>query len=153
MDITKLPFEDNSFDKVYSIFTSWYLLNLQRVLSEMVRVTQHGGRIIFDILNIFHISSLCVWAYNFFRNSTFVQKIKPSQSLHKYRSPFHIGAILRDLSVDYKVKGYYLLLPVCLPLLGDKADICRYSDTLSYGLSDSPLKYFGSKLVYICEKR
>ncbi len=38
METTNLPFEDNSFDKVYSISTSWCLLNLKGVLSEMVRV-------------------------------------------------------------------------------------------------------------------
>ncbi len=119
----------------------------------MVRVTRHGDRITFDILNIFHVSSLSVWAYNLSRNSPLIQKIRPSQSPHKYRSPFYIGAILRNLSVDYEVKGYYLFLPVCLPLLGDRADICKYSSFLSYELSDSSLKYFGSKLVYICEKR
>lgn len=153
MDKTNLPFEGNSFDKVYSISTSWYLLNIKRALSEMVRVTRNKGKIIFDILDIFHISSLSVYLYNLLRNSTFIQRIKPSQSRHRYRSPFYISAILKDLPVDYISKGYYLFLPVCLPLLGDKADICKYSDTLSYRLADSLLRYFGSKLVYVCKKR
>lgn len=153
MDKTDLPFEDNSFDKVYSISTTWYLLNIKKALSEMVRLTKSGGIIIFDILNILHVSSLCIWVYSFLRNSSVLQRIKPSHILHKYRLPFYINAILENLDVEYIVKGYYLFLPVCLPLLGDRADICKYSDTLSYKLSDSPLRYFGSKLVYVCKKK
>ncbi len=153
MDRTNLPFKDGSFDKVYFISTSWYLLNIKNALSEMVRVTKQKGLVIFDILNFFHISSLSIFTYNIIRNSKIVQKIKPSHSLHKYRSPFLVNKILKRLNVDYTIKGYYILLPVCFPLVGDRADICKYSHLFSYGLADSLIKYLGSKLVYICRKR
>jgi len=117
MDTENLPFEDRSFDKVYSISTTWYLLDIKKVLSEMVRVTKSGGRIVFDILNILHVSSLCTWVYGFLRNSSIIERIKPSHMLHKYRSPFYISGILKNLGVEYIVKGYYLFLPVCLPIM------------------------------------
>lgn len=151
-DIEQLPFEDGSFDRVYCISTTWYLPNIRKALSEMVRVTKRGGIIVFDIMNLFHISSLSIYAYNLIRNTTLVQKIRPSHGLNKYRSPSRIHRILKDLNVSYTVKGYYIFLPVCLPLLGYYADICKYSKTLSYGLADPSLKYFSSKLVYILKK-
>ena len=152
-DIDELPFKDDYFDKVYSISTTWYLTDIQRALSEMLRVTKHGGMLIFDILNLFHISSFAGHLYNIFRNSTIMQKIKPSGTLHKYRTPFSIGKILRELGVDYIIRGYFIFLPVGMPLLSEKADLCKYSNMFSYGLSESCLRYSGSKLIYICRKR
>ena len=60
--------------------------------------------------------------------------------------------MLRNIGVDYKMKGFMILLPVRLPLLHDKVNLCKYSDLFSYGLQDSALRYFGAKLVYVCEK-
>ena len=150
-DIEELPFRDNCFDKVYSISTTWYLTDIRQSLSEMFRVTKRGGILIFDILNLFHISWFVGHFYNIFRNSAIIQKIKPSRTLHKYRTPFFISKILRELGIGYIVRGYFIFLPVSMPLLCDKADLCRYSKMLSYGLSESCLKYFGSIFTYFLQ--
>lgn len=148
-----LPFIDNCFDRVYSISTTWYLLNIEKSLSEMFRVVKEGGVVLFDILNLLHISGFIHHYYSFLRNSTLIQKLKPSSHILKYRTPFRINKILKSLGPEYSIKGYFIFLLTSLPLLGNKADLSKYSKLFSYGLSNSSLRYFGSKLIYVCIKK
>jgi len=52
-DATKLPFEDNSFDVVFTFHLLWHLPpEVQaEVLDEMERVCKPGGVIVFDVIN------------------------------------------------------------------------------------------------------
>lgn len=52
-DATKIPFEDNSFDLVYSFHLLWHIPQeeQEKIIKEMLRVTKPGGVFVFDILN------------------------------------------------------------------------------------------------------
>jgi hypothetical protein len=51
------------------------------------------------------------------------------------------------------MKGFFVLLPLSLPLLGEKGNLCRLVPLFAFGLQDAPLlRYFGGKVVFICEK-
>jgi len=140
-DIESMPFDDDSFDKTYCVSTTWYLPNLENALQEMFRVTKQGGIVMFDVINILHPTQ----AISYFTSMLM-------KNPWKARSPFQINRMLRGIRANCKVKGFKVLLPVSLPLLHDKANLCKFSDLFSYGLQDSALRYFGAKLVYVCKK-
>lgn len=50
-DIEKIPFEDNSFDLVYSITVVFHLNDFRKAFEEMYRVTKVGGYVVFDLPN------------------------------------------------------------------------------------------------------
>ena len=52
-DATKIPFEDNSFDVVYSFHLLWHIPKeeQEKVIKEMIRVCKKEGIILFDSLN------------------------------------------------------------------------------------------------------
>ena len=45
-DLYHLPFEDGAFDRCYADKTFQHLLNPQQALSELIRVTRPGGRLV-----------------------------------------------------------------------------------------------------------
>ena len=51
-DAENLVFQDEKFSLTYCFHSSWYFSNLQKSISEMIRVTKSDGYIIFDIMNI-----------------------------------------------------------------------------------------------------
>ena len=50
-DAENLKFQDKSFNLTYCFHSSWYFPDLQKAISEMLRVTKLNGFIIFDIIN------------------------------------------------------------------------------------------------------
>jgi ubiquinone/menaquinone biosynthesis C-methylase UbiE len=164
-DLENLPYSDEVFDVVYSINTTWYVPDLKKALTEMCRVTKSGGKIVFDVINLLHPSQfLNYWYSKLARTQFFATMRKLKRRLQgksaddltsigpwEARSPQYIGRILRELKLRYQVKGFFVLLPLSLPLLGERVNLCKYSKWFSFGLQDhSLLKYFGGKLVYIC---
>ena len=57
-DAERLPFEDGSFDAVYSFGVLHHTPNTQKAIDEVYRVLKPGGRI---IIMLYHKSSLHVW--------------------------------------------------------------------------------------------
>lgn len=60
-DAKDLPFEDNSFDNVFSIRVIMHVKNWKEVIEEMHRVCKPGGRVIFDIKPTGIMSLLLRW--------------------------------------------------------------------------------------------
>ena len=50
-DAQSLPFGGGEFDAVYCFQSSWYFSDLNRAVSEMIRVCRSGGLVMFDIIN------------------------------------------------------------------------------------------------------
>ena len=50
-DAEALACDDDSFDLVYCVHSSWYLPDLRKAIAEMVRVTRPGAVACFDIQN------------------------------------------------------------------------------------------------------
>ena len=139
-DLENLPYADNSFEMVYSIATSWYMPDFAGVLNEMVRITKPQGLLIFDVLNALHITPLSQWlAARILRH--FGREVGPWW----VRTPWQIAKILNGLSVQYQVRGFYVLIPTAYP------NLTGYSDWFSYKLQYSKLRFLGSNLVYICQ--
>ena len=45
-----------------------------------------------------------------------------------------------------------VLLPTGLPVLGERADLASLLPVFAAGLRNSPLRYLGAKLVYVCRR-
>lgn len=45
-DLEKIPFNNNSFDLVYSAFVLEHLANPEKFIREAIRVTNHGGKVV-----------------------------------------------------------------------------------------------------------
>lgn len=147
-DSEYLPYRDNMFDIVYCIQTTWYLPQIGQAVAEMSRVVQPGGKIIFDVMNWFHISVLTdqirLGIKRLLGRSYFPQIA---------RTHFQIRKILAALGLSFEVKGFFIFLTTGLPLLGDAGNLCKFSPLFSFGLQDSPARFFGAKLLYMCEKQ
>lgn len=50
-DIWQVPFEEEKYDLVYCIRSSWYMKDFLNVISKMLEVTNYGGTVVFNILN------------------------------------------------------------------------------------------------------
>ena len=50
-DAENLHYDSDEFPNTYCFHSTWYFPDFKKALREMIRVTQPGGRILFDILN------------------------------------------------------------------------------------------------------
>lgn len=168
-----IPFENSSFDETYAIGVMIFMRNLKDSINEMLRVTKPGGVVVFDMMNAWHISQFINYWYCVFESSklgfnfiNLLKKLKRSAGLKthikevpekvNYRliSPFKVMSILKRLPVEYEIRGYNVLLPLSLPLIGRLGNICEKVPLFSYGLKDNKiLKYFGAKIVVIIRKK
>jgi ubiquinone/menaquinone biosynthesis C-methylase UbiE len=139
-DMDDLPYSDESFALVYSISTTWCLRNIENALREMARVTRRDGTIVFDIVSAFHVTHITGFCAARLLGLWWPDRFSPWWP----RSPVRIGRILRRLGLKSRVKGYYVLLPAAHP------DLCKFSEWFTSGLADSPLRYLGAKLLYVC---
>lgn len=159
-DIESLPYADESFDWVVCISTSWYLPDFPRAVGEMVRVTRRGGRVVFDIISGWHPFQSLMYlhghAYQAIRRlkrKLQGRSMEDCQLSWKLRTPLSVRRALSTLNVRVQMKGFFVLLPLSLPLLGEKGNLCRFVPLFAFGLQDAPLlRYFGGKVVFICEK-
>jgi hypothetical protein len=80
-------------------------------------------------------------------------KEAPEKVNHRLISPRRMTGILRRLGLGYHIMGYNVLLPLDLPVLGKRGNLCERSKLFSRGLKDNRvLKYFGAKLVIVIKK-
>jgi SAM-dependent methyltransferase len=167
-DAEALPFTSEAFDIVCSVSTTWYLPDLPTACREMARVTKGNGRIVFDVINLIHPSQLVTYLYHLFsrtrgfallrvlRNRLLGRPSGRPLPVGRYvaRSPWYVLRVARAQGLRCQVHGFYSLLPMALPLLGERANLARHSQLLSYGVATHPiLKWFGAKLVFVCTKQ
>jgi SAM-dependent methyltransferase len=171
-EFQRLPYRDEVFDKVYSFATTWYVADLNLALAEMHRVLKPGGILIFDVINTWHPFQLLLHIHhklcssrpyvalriaNRIRQSRHVDgllaQLASPQWKNHLRSRAQIAVILKSLHLEFQMKGFFVVLPLALPGLGEKGNLCRYSAFLSYQVHDTPvLKELGAKLVFVCRK-
>lgn len=171
-DVHSLPFKDGAFDATFAIGVMPYMKDLARVAGEMVRVTRKGGMVVFDVMNPWHITQLTNYWYRAFEATTIgfktIHMLKsfkrslgfktnfkaaPEKVNHQLISPLRMLRILKRMPVRYAVRGYNVLLPLNVPVIGNRCNLCDRSELFARGLKNNRiLKYFGSKLVFIAEK-
>jgi len=64
-DIHKLPFSDNSFDKIYTINTIYFWQNIKIAFAEIKRVLKPNGLFINTIYSKKHLEKLIITKYDF----------------------------------------------------------------------------------------
>ncbi len=171
-DIQKLPFRDEVFDAVYSFASSWYLADLNAALAEMRRVLKPGGTLTFDVINLWHPFQFMTYLhyrmcksrlYLALRVANRIREGRPVDELLAPRgssswefyphTPPQIASLLERFRLDFDVKGFFVLLPLALPGLGQRGNLCKYSPLLASQVRDNPvLKHLGAKLVFVCRK-
>jgi SAM-dependent methyltransferase len=146
-DIEALPYRDGAFERVYSFSTLWYVPSLAAALREMVRVTKPGGTIVFDLLNALHLTPALAYLATLTKRAL-------GRSVGRWRphSPLAIGRILGACPVRWQVLGFGVLLPTSLPVFGERADLAGRFPLFDTGLRNTPLRYLGAKLVYVCRR-
>ncbi len=133
-DAEQLPFADGSFDTVYSLSVLWYLPNPSRAAAEMCRVTRPGGTIIFDMLNAFHITSA---SYHLSR--IVARRLGKERGRTRLAGPQQVHMWLEPYCNRIDILGNYILLPVGLPLLGEKANFFRFVPNWTTTMTRNPL--------------
>lgn len=172
-DVQDIPFGDEFFDITYAIGVMPYVQDLNKAVSEMFRVTKKDGLILFDIMSSWHISQVLNYWYCLFESTEFgfntiylMKRFKkllglkthfkelPERVSYRLISPAEILRILKHSGYRYRIRGYNVLLPLNLPILGKAGNLCDRVPLFSRGLKDNRfMKYFGSKLVVIIEKK
>ncbi len=171
-DVNNIPFREGSFDITFAIGVMPYVDAVPKAIREMLRVTKKGGMVVFDFMNPWHISQITNYWYRFlegsqlgFRAIRWLKECKrslgfkthfkaaPEKINFRLISPLRMLRALKKTGLDFRVKGYNVLLPVNMPILGSRANICDRLRFFSYGLKNNRvLKYFGSKLVVTITK-
>ena len=171
-DVQKIPFKDGVFDATYAIGVMPYMYNLDVAVREMLRVTKNGGIVVFDMMNLWHPSQLINYWYRAFESGRFgfkfIDALKhlkkrmglktnfkdiPEKVNYNLISPLKMLGVIRSTGFKFSVRGYNVLLPLDMPILGKKANLCDRLPYFAHGLKDnSIMKYFGAKLVFIIKK-
>lgn len=171
-NVQRIPFKDGVFNITYAIGVMPYMHDLELAVKEMLRVTKNGGTVVFDMMNLWHSSQFINYWYRAFESGRIGSKIidalkrlKKSAGLktnfkdipekvnYKLISPLRILNIVKRTGVKFTVRGYNVLLPLDMPILGKKANLCDRLPYFARGLKDSGImKYFGAKLVFIIKK-
>lgn len=147
-DLEALPYRDETFDRVYCFSSLWYVPNLASAVHEMLRVARRDGVVLFDMLNGLHITPRLA------QLSTVVKR-GLGREVGPWRpwTPSAIARVLRSCGATWQVQGFGVLLPTGLPLVGERLNFGMRWRLTATGLRDSPLRYLGAKLLYVCRRR
>jgi len=142
-DITSLPIKENAVDRVLSSSVLWYLTEPETAIREMIRILKPGGKFVFDIRSPYHITN---W---FTQVSLKMRRIKEKKTIqYTFFTPKKIDELLQTLPVAFEIKGYFVLLPTRLPILGTRwGNWSRYSSWLSYQAGHGFGRWFSQKLL------
>ena len=146
-DATALPFDDNTFDLVYSFKVLAHVQDIQKALEEISRVTRRGGHMILEFYNPWSVRYLAKRLggpqkiSNATKESAVYTRWDNALDLER-RMPENVRV------VDYA--GVRVFTPAAMahkvPVLGG---VLR---KMEFAARDSMLKYFGGFLVVIAQK-
>ncbi|MDP8245020.1 MAG: class I SAM-dependent methyltransferase [Candidatus Hinthialibacter antarcticus] len=146
-DAERLPYRDGEFDAVYSLSVLFYLPDCRVAVDEMFRITKPGGLVLFDMLNASHITSISnhVWrkVCRLFGRELGRTSLATPTMLHE--------AVAKH-STQFNLYGNYLLLPVGLPVLKERANVCRLVPSMAYPMQEGAAAWLGHKLLTVARK-
>lgn len=145
-DAEALPYGSDEFPLTYCLQSTWYFPRLAVALSEMFRVTQKPGIVVFDIMN--GISPMII--YHHWIRSYLVERVvkaalnglmrvaakTPRYNLHLQESPANPFAVRKMLEKTGNGRGCVLSTP----------------QKLSSGVPFKRVDYFNPRLVFVCYK-
>lgn len=147
-DAENLPFADGYFDAVYSLSVLWYLPDCRRAIEEMFRVTKPGGLVLFDALNVWHVTSLSNHVWRKVCRAFGRELGRTSLS-----SVSRLKAAVGNKSDDFHIYGNYLFLPAGLPVLKEAGNWCRFVPPFAYAMSEGLARPFAHKLLVAARKK
>ena len=142
-DITALPIASETFDRVLCSSVLWYVPDPYAAIGEMVRVLKPGGRFVFDVRPPYHITNLLT------RGSLALRRAMGRHvPAYSFVSPGALSSFLTTLPVTFEVRGYFVLLPTQLPVLGAKwGNWAALSSWLSFEAGRGWAKRLAQKLL------
>lgn len=146
-DVTNLPFDDNTFDVVYSMKVLAHVQEIDKALVEMTRVTKRGGVMILEFYNKFSARYL---AKRIGGPRKISQQTHEGAVFTRWDSPIDLARrIPENVSVvDYA--GVRVLTPFAA---AHKVPIVKSALSIGeFWARDSMLRYFGGFLIVILEK-
>ena len=69
-DAEQLKIANAEFDLIYCVHSSWFIPDLNKAVTEMVRVSKRGGVVLFDILNMHNREIEKIYRFHIFENGT-----------------------------------------------------------------------------------
>ena len=102
-DAENLVFEDGFFDLCFCVHSTWYFPDVNKAISEMIRVTKKNGHVCFDIQNILNKDIKSNFKRHVFENKNLLGMLK---KFLRNENPFcHSSVVFRKSKVDL-IAGY-----------------------------------------------
>jgi ubiquinone/menaquinone biosynthesis C-methylase UbiE len=144
---TQLPFEDASFDLVYSFKVLAHVPEIETALAEMARVTRPGGTVLAEFYNPWSIRYL---AKRLGPAGRISENTTEAAVYTRFDSPQRIREILPRNTELVGWRGVRVVTPtarlVSLPVIG------RVVSTVEHALLDSPAAQFGGFLIAVIRR-
>lgn len=74
-DAELLPFKSSKFHLTYCIHSAWFITDFHKSVTDMIRVTSKGGRVIFDIQNKYNKTIIGIYRQHIFENSNLIGRL------------------------------------------------------------------------------
>ncbi len=144
---TELPFEDASFDLVYSFKVLAHVPDIERALREMARVTKPGGTVLAEFYNPWSLRYL---AKRLGPAGRISEKTTEAAVYTRFDSPARIREILPQGTVLEGFRGVRVVTPtakvISLPVVGSLVS------ALEHRLLDSPASQLGGFLIAVIRR-
>ncbi len=145
---TELPFEDESFDVVYSFKVLAHIPDIERAVAEMARVLRPGGHLIAEFYNTQSIRRLSKWIGG---PGSISESRKEDDVFTRWDTPKEVLSYL-PTSLEFKEwRGVRVLTPAALAF--KLPGVGKILPALEKRALASPLARFGGFLIAVCQKR
>ena len=114
-DAESLPYKNSAFNLTYCLQSTWYFTDIGKAIEELFRVTKSGGKIIFDIQNLWNYRLL---KWHLRRRAFYLLRVVKRKLTNRLSediifteipaSPLSIHLILKKLHAQYK----YIAVPI-----------------------------------------
>ncbi len=135
---TDLPFPDHSFDVACSFKVLAHIPDIQRALSEMVRVTRPGGTVLAEFYNPY---SLRAMVKRFGPAGRIAHNADENAVYTRFDSPFRIAELLPKGTKVVDARGVRIATPAAQVM--KYRPLRRLFRSAERALCDSPLRVFG----------
>ncbi len=135
---TELPFPDHSFDVACSFKVLAHIPDIERALSEMVRVTRPGGIVLAEFYNPYSFRAL---VKRFGPAGRVAHNADESAVYTRFDSPFRIAELLPAGTKIIDARGVRIATPAAQVM--KYAALRKLFRSAERALCDSPLRVFG----------